>query len=106
RLEVRCYVQHLVVVEVEPRDRVVRARPLGLLHEPNGPAALLELDHPVALRVPDVIAEYGRPLVPASGLPQNLAEAMTVEDVVAQDQGDRPEPDELPPDNKRLREPF
>jgi hypothetical protein len=31
---------------------------------------------------------------------------MTVEDVVAQDQGDRPGPDELPPDNKRLREPL
>jgi hypothetical protein len=32
RLKVRGYVQHLVVVEVEPRDRVVRAGPLGLLH--------------------------------------------------------------------------
>src|SRR5918997_2415370 len=106
RLEVLCCVQHLVVVEVEPRDRVVGFGVLRLLFYADDTAVALELDHAVALGVLDVVAEDRRPAIPVCGLPQGLAETLPVEDVVPQYQRDGLAANEVPPDDKGLGQPL
>src|SRR5215216_2430184 len=64
RLQSRRYVQDLVVVEVEAGHGVVGAGPLGLLLDREDRAVPVELDDPVALGVPDVVAEDRGPLLP------------------------------------------
>ncbi|MNT55938.1 hypothetical protein D3C72_1932120 [compost metagenome] len=51
---------HVVVVEVEARDRVVALGALRLLLEAGGLALLVEAYHAVALGVLDVVAEHRR----------------------------------------------
>ena len=62
---------------------------LGLLLEADHPAVGVELGHAVALGVLDVVAEDRRPLGVGGDPLELLAEAVAVEDVVAEDQGDR-----------------
>src|SRR3712207_503804 len=100
RLEILGYIQHLVVVEVEPRDRVVGSGSFGLLFYAHDPAVALELDHAVALRILDVVAEDGRLARPARRFPQDLAETLTIKNVVPQYQRDGLVPDKAPPDDK------
>ena len=68
RLQVAGDVEHLVVVEIEADDGVVRPRMRRLLLDVDHPAVAVELGHAVALGVLDVIAEDRRP-VAAGGRP-------------------------------------
>ena len=79
-------VAHPVVVEVEPGDRVVGLGVGGLLLDADGAAAPVELDHAVGLRVLHVVAEDGGARRPARGALERLAQVVSVEDVVAEDQ--------------------
>ena len=89
----------LIVVEVEAGHGVVRARVLGLLLDGERTTVGVELDDTVALRgrspgsrrPPRRLLQLGR------ALSQERAEAVTVEDVVAQDQADRVAADEVAP---------
>src|SRR3954447_14685800 len=92
---------HLVVVEVEPRDGV-GALGLGrLLLDGDDPAAVVELHHAVVTRVGHVVGED----VAAAGLgvaAQVLTEADAVEDVVAENERDRLIADEVRADDEGL----
>ena len=57
--EVGGHVEHAVVVEVEPGDRVGRLRLRRLLLEADRAARLVELDDAVALRVAHAVGEHG-----------------------------------------------
>lgn len=94
----------LVVVEVEARHCVVRARLLGLLFEAEDVALFVELDDAVALGVFDVIAKHRRALAPLGHLLQRIREAVAVEEIVAEDERDRVFADEVGADEKRLGE--
>src|SRR5580658_11016357 len=60
RQKTRGDIEHFVIVEIEPRHRIVRLRLARLLLDAGGAALRIELHHAVALRVLDVIGEYGR----------------------------------------------
>src|SRR3546814_18266891 len=60
-------VDHVVFVEVEPRDRIVRGRFRRLFYDVGGPAGLVEAYHPVASRLPDVLAEDSGAPLPLGG---------------------------------------
>ena len=106
RLDVLRDVYHVVVVEIEARDRVVRFRVGGFLLDGDRLAVRVELDHAETFRVADVIAEHGRADLAFGGIVQEFAELGPVEDVVAEHEGHTVGADELLADQKRLRETF
>ena len=106
RFERRRDVDDLVVVEVETDDGVVRARLLRLLLDREHVALRVELDDAVALRVAHPVAEDRRALVSRRGALEAVAEAVAVEEVVAERQRDAVAADEIAPDQERLRDAF
>ena len=97
---------HIVVVEIETGDGVVRLR-LGrfLLNRDRLPL-LVELHHAVALRILHVIAKYRGSARLAGRLLQRLAQTVAVEDVVAEDQTDRVVTNKRLANQKCLRQPI
>src|SRR2546427_6035201 len=65
--ETRRDLHDLMVVKVEARHRVRRARPGGLLREPDGATRSVELDDAVALGIADPVCEDRRAPGPAAG---------------------------------------
>ena len=97
---------NLVVIEIEPRDRVIGLRILRLLFDGDRIARRVEFNDAEALRIPDIVSENRRPRLPFRCLPQKSAEIGAVKDVVPQHQRDGIRPDELLPDQERLRQSF
>ena len=106
RLEVGGDVEHVVVVEVEPRHRVGRARRFGLLLEADGAPRGVELHDAVALWVADQVPEHRRARFPFGRAPQDLGQAVAEEDVVAERQRHVVAAHEVPPEDERLRQPI
>ena len=86
---------HRVVVEIQPGDRVVRLRLPRLLLDAEHARRRVELDDAVALRVLDVVAEDVAPASRAAAAWSMSRQAFAVEDVVAQNQADGVAADEL-----------
>ena len=97
-------IQHVVVVEVQPRYRVVGLRHRGLLFKTQHTTVRVYLGHPVALGVLHVVAEHGGTTRRLRRLRQHAGEPVAVEDIVPQHQGHRVGAHELPSNHKRLRE--
>src|SRR5262249_33411053 len=72
----------------------------------DGPMLGVELDHAVALGIAHLIREHGRAALPLRRAPKHLDQAGAVENVVAERKRDALPPDELAPDDERLRESF
>jgi hypothetical protein len=96
--------EHAVVVEVEARDRVVRAGCLRLLLEADGAAVGGELDDAVALRVAHAVGEDGGAALAARRVLQQVGQVVAVEDVVAEREGRALLADEIAADQERLRQ--
>ena len=80
-----------------------------LLLDGNGLPVLVELDHAITLRIVHVIAEHARTFTGLGlrhGLAQGRAQAVAVEDVVAQHQRARFARDELLAQEERLCQPV
>ena len=77
------------VEEVEPRHRVVRRRHRRFLDDLLGLAGGVELDHAIAFRIRDAIAEHRAADRLGIGLGQQVGQAVAEEDVVAQHHGRR-----------------
>ena len=97
---------HVARVEVQAGDGVGALGALGLLLDGDGTALAVELDDAEALGVVDVVAEDRGPprLSVMDGARQMTAEAVAVEDVVAQHQRARLAVDELLADSECLRQ--
>src|SRR5690606_21664142 len=94
---------HIVVVEIQPRYRIAGLGLLWLFFDGQRLAALVEVDHAETLGVLDPVAEYRRAARLCRGTLQHLGEMLAVEDVVAEDQAHRVITDERFTDQKRLR---
>ena len=105
-LEVLGDLDHLGVVEVEARDREARAGLLRLLLYGEDLARGVELDHAVALGVAHAVGEHPRALRQGGGLLERVAQLVSVEDVVAQDQTRGLVVHELGPEHVGLRQAF
>lgn len=97
---------HVARVEVQAGDGVGALGALGLLLDGDGTALAVELHDAEALGVVHVVAEDRRPprLGVLDGARQMAAEAVAVEDVVAEHEGARLAGDEVLADGERLRE--
>ena len=98
-------VEHRVVVEVEPGDRVGRRGLAGFSSSDKARPARVELDDAVALRILDAIGEDGGAALAHGRLPHVVGQAVAVEDVVAERQRHAVVADELAADDEGLREP-
>ena len=95
----------IVVVEVETGDAVVALGVLGLLFDADDMAVLVEFHDSEALRIVDVVAEYGRSLAGFRVLDscfQSLFQSVACKNVVTQDHSDAVVSDELFADDKGL----
>ena len=104
-LDVLGYLYHAVRIEVEADDGIVALGLCRLLFDAEAVAFGVELSNTVAFGVVDKIAEDGSLAVLLGGtytLAQQLAEACSVEDVVAQDQTGTVVADELFTDDESL----
>src|SRR5216684_384632 len=90
------------VVEVESRHGEVRLRLLRLLLDADGPAVVVELDHAVALGIVNPVGEHGGAVGPRAGATECVGQAVSVEDVVAEDQTARIGSDEVATDEEGL----
>ena len=98
---------HVLIVEVQAGHRVMRLRMRRLLLDGHGLLVLVELDHAITLRIVHVIAEHARAtavLGLRDGLAQGRAQAVAVEDVVAQHERAGLAADELLADGEGLRQ--
>lgn len=97
---------HIARVEVQAGDGVGALGALGLLLDGDGTALTVELDDAEALGVVHVVAEDrgAARLGVVDGARQVAAEAVAVEDVVAEHQGARLAGDELLADGEGLRQ--
>src|ERR1700722_13996317 len=101
----RSDLDYVVVVEIKTGDGNVRLRLRGLLLDGNSAPGVIELHHPIALRIGDRISEY-RGAVPTAGcLEQLFRQAVAVKDVVAEDQRNAPIADEGAPDDEGVGDP-
>ena len=108
RAHLPCHVHDAVVVKIQARDAVVRARVRRLFLHGQHTLVLVKLHDAEALGVFDVVAEdrgIAR-LGILDRLAQVAAKAVAVENIVAEDHGARVIADEICPDQKRLREPV
>jgi hypothetical protein len=96
---------HGVVVEIKPGDCNVRLRFRGFLLDGNGAPGVIELHHPVALRIGDRVSEHRRSAWTAGCLEQLIRQPVAVKDVVAEDQRDVILADEVAPDNEGVGDP-
>ena len=102
------HVHDAMIVKIQARDAVVRARVRRLFLDGEHALIPVKLHDAEALRVLDVVAEDGgiARLGGCDRLAQIAAEAVAVENIVAEDHGAGVAADEVRPDQKRLREPV
>jgi len=103
RLESSRYLEHVVVVEVQPRDGETAPRSVGLLLQRECHPVFVELDDAIGLGVADVVGEHGSAVEVAEAL-QLPTEPGPVEEVVAQNQGRGLVADEVGADHEGLRQ--
>ena len=94
----------IVVVEVQPRHRIVRARRLGLLLQTDSASRLIKLHDAVALRIAHVVGEHRRTRLACRRTLQKPCKIGAVKDVVAQHERTTVAADEILADEERLRQ--
>ena len=99
-----CDADDIVVVEVQPDDRVPRFRRLRLFLEADRLHRVIEGDDAVAFGIAHRIGENRGALAPRRDDFQSLGETVTEEDVVAEHEADRIVADEIAADQERLRQ--
>ena len=97
---------HAIVIKIEAGDSLARLRLNRLLLKAHGSAGVVELHHPVGLRLVDLVGEDRRPVLAVGGVLQQPAHPGAEEDIVAQHQGGALVADEVLADQERLRQPF
>ena len=97
-----CDAQDAVVVEVNPRNGIVGTGPGRLFLQADHAAFFVEFSHAVPFRVLHPISENSRARFLSHGVAQQVQEAMAVEQVVAQTEGNGGRADEIPADDERL----
>jgi hypothetical protein len=80
----RCYVTHLLVVEIKPGDGVIALRRLRFFLDGKRTPVLVELDDTIALRIVHVISEHGGAASPCRCAANHSLQVVSVEYVVAQ----------------------
>ncbi|SXF49311.1 Uncharacterised protein [Klebsiella variicola] len=104
RLHVLRHLHHVIVVEVEPGHRPVRFRLQRFLLDGQCLKVLIELHHPEALRIQDLVAKHRG----TGGLRrcrfQLFTEALAKVDIIPQHQGAGIVADELLANDKSLRQ--
>src|SRR2546421_12497166 len=85
---------------------MVRLGARGLLLDVQRTALLVELHDTVALRIANTMRKHGRARDVLRGGAQLLREAVTIEDVVAENECNMPRADEPTSDDERLSESF
>ena len=102
----RSHVHHLAVIKVEPGHGVARLGFSRLLLDADHPVVPVELDHAVALRVLDQVAEDDAAFLQLGAAPDDGGEIVAEEDVVAKHQADRLAGEEVPADEEGLGQPL
>ena len=97
---------HLIVIEVEAGHRIVGLRLNRLLFDGNRCAFPVKLHHAIAFRILHVVAKHGGAIGLLGRLLQGLAQAVTMENIVPQDQADRVIADKLLTDKEGLSQPI
>ena len=101
-LEIAGNVEHLVVVEIEAGDGIVRLGGRRLFFEADGLARLVEFDHPITLGIVHVVGEDRGAAGLLSCRRQVVGKFVAVEDVVAENQGAVTTADEVTADDEGL----
>src|SRR5215470_11933114 len=96
---------HIIVVKVKPGHGNVRFWLPRLFFDRKCASLVIEFHHPILLRGVDHVAEHGCPAIPVAGFAQVLSEAMTIKNVIAEDQRDPIRTDESPPDDESVCQP-
>ena len=105
RSDVLRYIHHFVRVEVESDHGIVGLRVCRLLLDAQTVALVVELRHPVPLRVIDPVAEYSGPALLLGRVYRILQQSCKpgpMEDVVPENQTHAVIPDKLLPDDECL----
>ncbi len=105
-LEIAGDVEHLVVVEIEAGDGIVRLGGRRLFFETDGLARWVEFDHPVTLGIVHVVGEDRGAARLLSCRRQVVGKFVAVEDVVAENQGAVAAADEVTADDEGLSQPV
>ena len=92
RLDVRCDIDDIVVVEIQARYSPVRARARRFFLDGGCPAGLVEGNYAIALGITNLVAENRSSVLSRSGPVQLLGQAVPIKDVVAKRQGARDRP--------------
>ena len=77
----------IAVKKIKPRNRVTRFWFLRLFFNRQRAAGSIELYYPVALGIRDWIGKDDRPILDLCGLLQTVSKIVTVENIVAKNQG-------------------
>ena len=77
---------HIIVIEIKARHRIVGLRMLRFLLDGKGLAVLVKFYHAVLSRVSHIVAEDGRAVFSDCHSLKHLGKALSVENVVTQDQ--------------------
>ena len=86
RFDLLCNFHDLVVIEVKTRYRIIALRVLRLFLDGKCNPVLSELHHSVSARISDVITEDRRSLFSLRYLFQHTGEALSVKNIIAQNQ--------------------
>src|SRR6476646_1186233 len=99
-------IDDLLIVEVKPGHGPIRLWIGRLFLDCESPHVLVEVDDTVTLGIGNVIGEYGRSGRTLARSSKHLREAMTEEDIVAEDEARRSASDEIRADRERLGQTF
>ena len=98
---------HIIRIEIQPRDGIIALRLCGLLLYAEAVAMLVKFRYAISLRIIYPVPEYSRLAIlfgGIDGLLEHRSEEAAVEYVVTQYQTDRVFADEVSPDGERLRQ--
>src|SRR5580698_7400840 len=102
RLDIRSNIADLVVIEVQPGDRVIRPRLNRLLLDRQRTKVSVELDNPITLRIMHVIRKHRSTLLLRIRTLELLRQIVPVENIVAKNQRRRIIANEVAPNDERL----
>src|SRR5262245_25755014 len=93
----------MIIEEIQTCNCPIRPRIIWLLFNPDRSPRIVEGHYTVALRITHLVGEKRRALLPVSCELEQLPEAVSEKNVVAQNERDAVRAYEIGPDRKRLR---
>src|SRR5690606_14298071 len=103
-LEIASDVDYLIVIEVQPWHGKLGTWLWRFFLQRTSLSLFVELHHTVTLRIFDLVCEDGRTTLPRGHIAQHRAEALSIEDIVPQDQRRGRVSYEICADQKGLRQ--